>query len=50
VTSEPPDDEAPTLPDVTDDERSVGWGDDLADAEADDDRRFLEDRPPHHDR
>jgi len=38
-----PDDE-PVLPDVTRDERDTGWGDEPAD----DDQRFLDDRPPHH--
>jgi CBS domain-containing protein len=37
----------PTLPDTTTDESDVGWGD--ADQSAyDDDRRLLDDRPPHH--
>lgn len=39
----------PVLPDVSGDERAVGWGADLA--EADDagsaDERLLADRPPH---
>lgn len=38
-----PDD--PLLPDVTTDERDVGWGDPY---ESDDDERFLRDVPPHH--
>jgi len=37
------------LPDVTADERSIGWGDDLTDDEAAEDRRLAEDRPPHWD-
>lgn len=40
-----PDDERPLLPDVTADERDVGWGDPY---ERDDDERFLRDVPPHH--
>lgn len=35
----------PVLPDVTSDERDVGWGDPY---EPDDDERFLRDVPPHH--
>jgi hypothetical protein len=38
-----------TLPEVTDDEREIGWGDDLA---AEQDRRdedwYRRERPPHH--
>jgi hypothetical protein len=37
----------PLLPDTTSDEREIGWGDDLADDD-DRDRRFVEERPPHH--
>jgi hypothetical protein len=35
----------PLLPDVTADERDVGWGDPY---ERDDDERFLREVPPHH--
>jgi hypothetical protein len=35
----------PILPDVTDDERDVGWGDA---PEPDDDERLLREVPPHH--
>lgn len=38
------------LPDVTSDERAVGWGDDLSESDDDDDARFTRERPPHHDR
>jgi hypothetical protein len=37
--------DAPLLPDVTDDERDVGWGDE---PEPDDDERLLREVPPHH--
>jgi hypothetical protein len=42
------------LPDVTSDERPVGWGDDLADedgsgARSEDDDRLVRERPPHWD-
>jgi hypothetical protein len=40
------DDEFVVLPDTTTDEGDVGWGDEPADA---DDRRLLEERPPHWD-
>jgi hypothetical protein len=48
----------PVLPDVTSDEREVGWGDDPTDAapdphdedEGDLEARLREDRPPHYDR
>jgi len=39
-----PDDE-PVLPEVTRDERETGWGEDSHD---DDERRLLDERPPHH--
>jgi hypothetical protein len=38
------DDEVAVLPDTTSDEDDIGWGDDRGDA---DDRRLLEERPPH---
>lgn len=38
----------PLLPDTTSDEREIGWGDDRAEDEADRDRQYLEDRPPHY--
>ena len=41
------DDEEPVLPDVTDDERNVGWGDD-PESEGRDERWYREQRPPHH--
>jgi hypothetical protein len=44
--SDDPDDR-PVVPDRSDDDRDEGWGD-RAD-ERDDDQRFLDDRPPHHD-
>lgn len=37
-------DESVVLPDTTSDEDEVGWGDDRA---HDDDRRLLDERPPH---
>jgi hypothetical protein len=47
----------PVLPETTSDERVGGWGDDLGEdrehggaGEDSDDERFLEERPPHHDR
>jgi hypothetical protein len=43
-------DDAPVLPRISDDERAVGWGDDLDDERAVADRRLLDDRPPHWDR
>jgi hypothetical protein len=46
-------DEKPVLPDVTDDERPIGWGDDLSDGRDDGDGRrdeqwYRRERPPHH--
>jgi hypothetical protein len=41
-----PDDE-PVLPDVTQDEREVGWGDDRESWRRDDDW-YRRERPPHH--
>lgn len=38
------DDDFVALPDTTSDEDDTGWGDDRDDA---DDRRLLEERPPH---
>lgn len=45
-----PDDDGPVLPEQTSDDRGAGWGDEVRDAEADPDdlRRFLDERPPHH--
>jgi hypothetical protein len=40
-----PVDDRPLLPDVTADERDVGWGDPY---ERDDDERYLREVPPHH--
>jgi hypothetical protein len=37
--------EQPVLPDVTEDERDVGWGDERS---ARDDEWYLRERPPHH--
>jgi hypothetical protein len=36
------------LPDLTDDERDVGWGDE-PESEGRDERWYREQRPPHHD-
>jgi hypothetical protein len=44
-------DDRPVLPDVTDDERETGWGDDVhADRDGDrrDERWYRRERPPHH--
>ena len=44
-------DEAPVLPDRSDDERDIGWGGPAGDAHDDEDeatRRLLDERPPHH--
>jgi hypothetical protein len=38
--------EAPVLPDRSADERDVGWGD-AGWRDADDDERYLRERPPH---
>ncbi len=35
------------LPDTTSDEREIGWGDDLSDADRDE--QLVADRPPHYD-
>jgi hypothetical protein len=48
------DDEQPVLPDITDDERSVGWGDELSGEREDasdgrrDEQWYRRERPPHH--
>ena len=39
--------DAPVLPDITADERSVGWGDDPEEQERDGEW-FRRERPPHH--
>ena len=39
----------PVLPDLTKDESTTGWGDDV-ESDEDDVRRLVEERPPHHDR
>lgn len=36
---------APVLPDITEDERDVGWGDEQPER---DDEWYLRERPPHH--
>ena len=41
-------DERPVVPNRTTDEEDAGWGDAPSDEDADDTRRFLEERPPHH--
>ena len=41
-------DDAPVLPDVTEDERAVGWGDDRGDSEHRDEDWYRRERPPHH--
>ena len=38
-------DDRPLLPDVTADERDIGWGDPV---EQDDDEHYLREVPPHH--
>jgi hypothetical protein len=40
-----PDRDEPVLPDVTRDEREVGWGDDSAERS---DEWYRRERPPHH--
>ena len=42
---DPTRDDPPLLPDLTSDERDVGWGDA---PEPDDDQRYLREVPPHH--
>ena len=45
------DDDKPVLPDITDDERPVGWGDELDDGRDDgrrDEQWYRRERPPHH--
>jgi hypothetical protein len=49
------DDERPVLPDITDDERPIGWGDELSDDGSDrdnggrrDEQWYRRERPPHH--
>jgi hypothetical protein len=41
-------DDAPVLPDVTEDERAVGWSEDDRDPERRDDDWYRRERPPHH--
>lgn len=41
-------DERPVVPDRSDDDRDEAWGE-RADERETDERRLLEDRPPHHD-
>jgi hypothetical protein len=41
----PTDDDEPVLPDTTNDERDVGWGDEPAER---DDEWYRRERPPHH--
>lgn len=41
-------DERPVVPDRSDADRDEAWGDRAADRDAEE-RRLLEDRPPHHD-
>lgn len=44
-----PREDEPTLPDITDDEREIGWGDDMAaDHERRDEEWYRRERPPHH--
>jgi hypothetical protein len=45
--SRPADGDAPTLPDRAEDDRDLGWGDDPAAGERDDDW-YVRERPPHH--
>jgi hypothetical protein len=42
-------DERPVLPETTDDESDVGWGERPDDDDADDVKRFIDEKPPHHD-
>ena len=41
-------DERPLLPETTDDEADTGWGERSVEEDPDDVRRFLDERPPHH--
>ena len=41
-------DERPVLPDRSEDDEDVGWGERAPDDETDD-RRYLAEKPPHHD-
>ncbi|WP_299956208.1 hypothetical protein [uncultured Modestobacter sp.] len=43
---QPPAEPAPRRPERAPDDSDVGWGERLSDPD-DDDRRYLEDRPPH---
>ena len=43
-----PEPDEPVLPDVTSDERDLGWGDRPDEHDPDDLDRFLRDVPPHH--
>jgi hypothetical protein len=42
-------DDRPVLPTTTDDESDVGWGERHDDEDADDVKRFIDEKPPHHD-
>ena len=44
------DDEKPVLPDITDDERAIGWGEELSDGSDGrrDEQWYRRERPPHH--
>ena len=48
ATPEPADE--PVLPEITDDERAVGWGDDYGEGSAErrDAEWYRRERPPHH--
>lgn len=46
-SARPEPDDRPVLPDVTDDEREVGWGDDR-DGDRRDQEWYRRERPPHH--
>lgn len=41
-------DDRPVLPEVTEDEHAVGWGDDRNDREDRDEAWYRRERPPHH--
>jgi hypothetical protein len=41
-------DERPVVPETTEDESAVGWGEPPEEEDPDDTLRFLDEEPPHH--
>ncbi len=41
-------DDRPVLPDQTDDDTDIGWGEHPNDTDGDDTQRLLDEKPPHH--